>query len=87
RTIDFDPMDTEDPFTIGAQITYVHPTPILPDVAAGVVVGDSSGTVIVGELSAIRVLRFDGAGGINDLTQFSLGTGSLSVIGSLGVQP
>ena len=49
--------------------------------------GVGSGLVVVAENTGVHFLRFDGAGGLDDLGTDSTGTTTGSVVGAIGMQP
>ena len=75
------------PVSLTGEPTYVGTGPQLPSGATQVKVGGLMGTVLVGELHGIRIVTFDGTGGVTDGGLFVTGSTIDNSIGAIGVQP
>jgi hypothetical protein len=86
-TLGFDAAAAAAPFTVTGHVTYVGAKPQLPGAAILLERGALRGRVLLAELSGVRQLRFEQAGGVTDLGLFDLGAGNESTVGVIGVQP
>ena len=74
-------------FTYEGEPGYAGASPQLPGAAALIDRGELRGLVLIAENQGVRGMRFDGAGGVQDLGLLVEGSGSAAITGALGVQP
>lgn len=86
-TLGFDASSASAPYTVTGHVTYVGNKPQLPGAAILMERGALKGRVLLAELSGVRQLRFEQAGGVTDLGLYDLGSGNESTVGVIGVQP
>lgn len=86
-SISYDPSNTTTPFALGPELGYQGGKPQLPGYAVSIDRGTLTGLVLVAENLGVRQVRFEKNGSITDLGTFSLGSGSTSITGAIGVQP
>src|SRR6185295_3490683 len=84
--LDYDP-DAAEPFAVRGELAYQGAPPQLPGGAVRVDRGALAGRVLVAENLGVRQVSFEGGGVITDLGLTSLGSGSESIVGAIGVQP
>ncbi|NMC69272.1 MAG: hypothetical protein GYA57_04275 [Myxococcales bacterium] len=85
--LSYDPAHPDEPFVAMGPLAYAGGRPQLPSAAVQVERGTLAGLVLVAEVSGIRRVRFDGAGGVEDLGRFEFGSGLDNIVGAIGVQP
>lgn len=73
--------------TAFGELTYSGGGPQLPGNAVTITRGSLSGLTLIAENLGIRRVRFAGGGVVTDLGRTSLGTGSDTITGAIGVQP
>lgn len=84
--LDYDPT-ANPPFSLRGELSYVGPAPQLPGHAVLIDRGMLRGRVLVAENTGVRRVAFAADGSIADLGVTSLGTGTESIVGAIGVQP
>lgn len=82
----YDPTDMAQPFTNLGPIMTSTTTPLPIDMVQ-IERGAQDGTVIVAELSSIRVVAFQPDGTVMELSNTPLGEGVQHIVGAIGVQP
>lgn len=83
----YDPSNATTPFDDAVELSYVGGRPQIPAAAVVIDRGSLRGQVLVAENVAVRQVEFEGGGVVTDLGAFTLGSGSESIVGALGVQP
>jgi hypothetical protein len=86
RSLRYDPTSATAPFTLGGELTYVGKKPQLPGAAVVIGAGPLRGRVLIAENGGVRQVDFQPDGTIVDRGLTSLGAGTESVVGALGVQ-
>ncbi len=86
--IAYRPENPTEPFVLLGELTYNGGKPQLPGAPVSVQGGPHEGMVLVPEVQGIRVLRFDEAGGVEDLgARAAERQGFWKNLGSVGVLP
>jgi hypothetical protein len=72
---------------VASEVSYSGAEPELPGTAAVIDRGSLTGHVLVSEVSGVRQLTIASGGDVTDDGRYSLGSGYVNIVGSLGIQP
>jgi len=86
RIISYDPS-LATPVAIKGELAYTNGKPQLPAAAALIERGALRGRVLVAENLAVRQVQLAAGAQATDVSLLSFGTGSASIVGTVGVQP
>ncbi len=82
----FDSTSAE-PFSNTGELSYTGSSPELPADAVLIDRGNLLGLVLIAETRGVRLVQFDGDGGIIDLGLSPIGESFGAIVGAIGVQP
>ncbi|MEC7984537.1 MAG: hypothetical protein VX278_05200 [Myxococcota bacterium] len=76
----------DDDYRSFTELSYIGAAPQLPGQAGMITTGDLQGTIVLAENQGVRLLAFE-SDGLVDYGLTSLGSGSTSIVGAIGIQP
>jgi hypothetical protein len=85
--VGYDASSPSAPFQLQGELAYQGTSPQLPGDAVSIRRGPLSGLVLIAENTALREVSFAANGAVTDLGPYSLGSGTDSIPGAIGVQP
>jgi hypothetical protein len=86
-TLDYDPGNSQAPFSIGAPLAYADASPLLPSSATAVAGPSGAGWILVAELSSVRTVQARSDGTQVDQGTLAFGSGFENMVGAMGMQP
>ena len=76
----------DDDYRSFTELSYIGAAPQLPGQAGMITTGALQGTIVLAENQGVRLLAFE-SDGLVDYGLTSLGSGSTSIVGAIGIQP